>query len=114
MKLLRHRTTLKTGKVTRETVYAVTDMPSHQARPTRLNKIARSHWGIESVHHIRDVTLAEDASKIRSGHGSATMATFRNLAVNTLRSAGHRSIAAALQEVSYAPFSRPLDLLKLS
>ncbi|MGX8904720.1 hypothetical protein ACR820_05665 [Streptomyces netropsis] len=38
----RHRTCLKTGKTTRQTVYAVTDIPSHQARPARLNKIARA------------------------------------------------------------------------
>ncbi|MFK0223838.1 ISAs1 family transposase [Streptomyces vinaceus] len=113
VKLLRHRTDLKTGKVTRQTVYAVTDMPSHRVRPTCLNKIARSQWGIEAVHHVRDVTFAEDASKIRSGHGPANMATIRNLAINTLRPAGHRSITVALREVSYTPFTRPLDLLKL-
>ncbi|MFD5513354.1 hypothetical protein ACFWIB_37215 [Streptomyces sp. NPDC127051] len=41
------------------------------------------------------------------------MATLRNLAVNTLRDAGHRSIAVGLGEVSYTPFTRPLDLLGL-
>ncbi|MGW7674528.1 hypothetical protein ACWGJX_47100 [Streptomyces sp. NPDC054775] len=41
------------------------------------------------------------------------MATLRNLAINTLRDAGHRSIAAGLREVSYTPLTRPLDLLKL-
>ncbi|WP_412076286.1 transposase family protein [Streptomyces xanthophaeus] len=38
--------------------------------------------------------FAEDASKIRTGHGPENMATLRNLAVNTLRTAGHASIAA--------------------
>ncbi|MFE0701220.1 hypothetical protein [Streptomyces sp. NPDC058872] len=41
------------------------------------------------------------------------MATLRNLAINTLRHAGHRSIAAELREISHAPFTRPLDLLGL-
>ncbi|MEU2834953.1 hypothetical protein ABZ667_41035 [Streptomyces lavendulae] len=41
------------------------------------------------------------------------MATFRNLAINTLRSAGYRNIAAGLREVSYQPFTHPIDLLKL-
>lgn len=27
----------------------------------------RGHWGIEALHHIRDVTLGEDASQVRTG-----------------------------------------------
>ncbi|WP_262064327.1 hypothetical protein [Streptomyces sp. STR69] len=42
------------------------------------------------------------------------MATLRDLAINTLRDADCRSIAAGLREVSYTPFTRPLDLLGLS
>ncbi|MEJ8632157.1 ISAs1 family transposase [Streptomyces sp. MS2.AVA.5] len=113
VKILRHRTDLKTGKVTRQTVHAITDMTSSQASPQLINRIARAQWGIEAVHHIRDTTFTEDASKIRTGHGPENMATLRNLAINTLRDAGHRSIAAGLRETSYTPFTRPLDLLGL-
>ncbi|MFD4508943.1 hypothetical protein [Streptomyces sp. NPDC058457] len=42
------------------------------------------------------------------------MATLRNLAVNTLRNGGHRSIAARLRQVSYVPFTHPLDLIGLA
>lgn len=41
------------------------------------------------------------------------MATLRSFAISTLRAAGHRSIAADLREVSYQPFTRPLDLIGL-
>lgn len=41
------------------------------------------------------------------------MATLRSFAISTLRAAGHRSIAAGLREVSYQPFTRPLDLIGL-
>jgi predicted transposase YbfD/YdcC len=111
VKIHRYRTDAKSGKTTRQTVHAITDMASHQASPQRLGQLARGHWGIESVHHVRDTTFAEDASKIRTGHGPANMATLRNLAVNTLRDAGHRSIAAGLRQASYQPFRHPLDLL---
>ncbi|MCY0919453.1 hypothetical protein OS965_14870 [Streptomyces sp. H27-G5] len=37
-----------------------------------------------------------------------------NLAISTLRDAGHHSIAAGLREISYTPFTRPLDLLGLA
>lgn len=94
-------------------MYGITDLASHQARPAVLGRIARSQWGIEALHHVRDTTFAEDASKIRTGHGTANTATLRNLAITTLRTAGHRSIAGALCEVSYEPFTRPVDLLEL-
>ncbi|MCX4775380.1 hypothetical protein [Streptomyces sp. NBC_01264] len=111
MKILRHRTDLKTGKVTRQTIYAITDMTAREASPQVIGRIARSQWGIEAVHHVRDVTFTEDASRIRTGHGPANMATLRNLAINKLREHGHTSIAAGLREMSYEPFTRPLDLL---
>ncbi|MGP3683191.1 ISAs1 family transposase [Streptomyces sp. IBSNAI002] len=114
VKILRHRTDLKTGKVTRQTIHAITDMTSSQASPQVIGRIARAQWGVEAVHHVRDTTFAEDASKIRTGHGPANMATLRNLVVNTLRDAGHHNIAAGLREVSYTPFTRPLDLLRLA
>ncbi|MFD5513714.1 hypothetical protein ACFWIB_39140, partial [Streptomyces sp. NPDC127051] len=41
MRILRHRTGLTTGKASRETVYAVTDLTSHQASPQRLGRLAR-------------------------------------------------------------------------
>lgn len=39
------------------------------------------------------------------------MATLRNLAINKLREHGHTSIAAGVREMSYEPFTRPLDPL---
>ncbi|MGW6413448.1 hypothetical protein ACWF95_41535 [Streptomyces vinaceus] len=112
VKILRHRTGLKTGKVTRQTVYTIKDMTAHES-PQVIGRIARAQRAIEAVHHIRDTTFAEGASKIRTGHGPENTATPRNLAINTLRDAGHHNIATRLREVSYTPFTRPLDLLGL-
>ncbi|MFJ1706635.1 ISAs1 family transposase [Kitasatospora sp. NPDC088346] len=112
VRILRHRTDLRTGTVSRQTVCAITDLTSRQASPQRLGQLVRSQRTIENrLHFVRDTTFAEDASKIRTGHGPENMATLRNLAINTLRAAGHRNIAAGLRHVSYQPFTRPLDLL---
>lgn len=46
----------------------------------------------------------------RTGPGRS-LSTLRNSVINTLRTAGHRSIVAGLREVSYAPLTRPLDPL---
>lgn len=99
-KILRHRTDLRTGKVTRHTVYVISDLTAGQASPRQIGHTARAQWVIENrVHLVRDTAFAEDGSKIRTGHGPENMATLRNSAINTLRAAGHRSIAAGLREV---------------
>ncbi|TRO55733.1 ISAs1 family transposase [Streptomyces sp. IB201691-2A2] len=111
-RITQHRTSLKTGKRTRETVYVITDVTSRQASPEKIARLVRSQWVIENrLHFIRDVTFDEDRSQVRTGHGPENMATLRNLAINKLRENGHTNIAAGLREMSYEPFTRPLNLL---
>ncbi|MCX5215846.1 ISAs1 family transposase [Kitasatospora sp. NBC_00240] len=113
-KITRYRTDLKSGKRTRQTVYALTNLSHLQASPKRIGELARSQWTIENrLHFVRDTAFGEDASQVRTGHGPENMATLRNLAINTLRDHGHASITAGLRHVSYEPFTRPLDLLDI-
>ncbi|MEU9078666.1 hypothetical protein [Kitasatospora sp. NPDC048538] len=63
VQIKRRRTDRKTGKTTVKTVYAVTSLTAEQAPPARLDRLVRDHWGIESLHHVRDTTFAEDASQ---------------------------------------------------
>jgi predicted transposase YbfD/YdcC len=91
----RRRPLTGTKRWSTETSYAVTSLAASQAAPAQLAQWARGHWGIEALHHIRDVTYGEDASQIRTGSGPEVMATLRNLAIAILKPAGHASIAAA-------------------
>jgi hypothetical protein len=77
------------------TVHAVTSLTHAQASPARLADLIRGHWAIEALHHLRDVTFAEDASQVRSGSGPHVMATLRNLAIGVLCRAGPVNVAAA-------------------
>ncbi|MER6076407.1 ISAs1 family transposase, partial [Streptomyces sp. NPDC001817] len=114
-RITRHRTSLKTGKRTRETVYVITDLTSRQASPEKIARLVRSQWVIENrLHFIRDVTFDEDRSQVRTGYGPENMATLRNLAINKLRENGHTNIAAGLRKMSYEPFTRPLDILGIT
>jgi hypothetical protein len=70
----------------------------------------RGHWAIEALHHIRDVTFAEDASQVRSGTAPRTMASLRNLAIGILHARGHRNLAAALRR-NARDATRPLALV---
>ncbi|MFI1177916.1 ISAs1 family transposase, partial [Streptomyces melanogenes] len=59
-----------TGKVSRKTVYVITDLTSRQASPARIGQLVRDHWTIENrEHYVRDVTFGEDTSRVRTGHG---------------------------------------------
>jgi hypothetical protein len=50
-----------------ETSYAVTLLPSAQARPAQLANWIRGHWKIENqLHWVRDVTFGEDLSQART------------------------------------------------
>jgi hypothetical protein len=80
------------------TVYAVTSLTFAQASPARLADLLRGHWGIENgLHHVRDVTFAEDASQVRSGTAPQVMAALRNLAIGVLCRAGPVNLAATLR-----------------
>ncbi|EST34549.1 hypothetical protein N566_18425 [Streptomycetaceae bacterium MP113-05] len=113
VQIRRRRVNRKTGKVSHKTVYAVTSLVSDQTSPTELARIVRNHWGIEALHHIRDVTFAEDASQLRTGNSPRVMATWRNLAIGALRAAGAASIAAGLRRAG-RDTSRPLALFGLT
>jgi hypothetical protein len=79
------------------TVYPITSLTAAQTSPACLADWMRGHWGIEALHHLRDVTFAEDASQVRIGTAPRAMASLRNLAIGILRRHGHRNLAAALR-----------------
>jgi hypothetical protein len=59
--------------------------------------VIRGHWGIENrLHYVRDVTLREDASRIRKN--PAVFATIRSFAYNILRS----NLAGSFAQTRYA------------
>lgn len=110
LQIVRRRRDLRTGKVSIERVYALTDLTTAQATPAQLAQLARGHWGIEAHHHVRDVTFAEDASRVRTGTAPRAMAAFRNLAIGLARSIGWHNMAAATDYYRSHP-DHGLDLL---
>jgi predicted transposase YbfD/YdcC len=93
------------------TMYAITSLTFAQASPARLADYIRGHWAIENgLHHVRDVTFAEDASQLRTGAGPQVMACLRNLIIGLLSRAGPVNLAAALRHHARDP-ARPLATL---
>ena len=77
------------GKVTTEVLYGFTSLSPEQAPPRRLLQWHRGHWTVENRNHLpRDVSLGEDRSHIRTGHGPANHAALNNLALALLVRSG--------------------------
>jgi hypothetical protein len=82
----------------REVAYAITSVPPVCAGPSTLLGWWRGHWGIENgSHHMRDVTMGEDGSRIRSGAAPQVKAAWRNAAVGFLRCRGVVNVAETLR-----------------
>ena len=104
-----HKT--KSGPLSTEVIYAITDLGFRDMSPAELADAARAHWGSENrLHWVRDVTFTEDLSQIRTGSGPAVMATLRNIAVSQHHPAGATNIAAPCRRVSRHP-NRVIALL---
>lgn len=95
IRVTRHTNTrsAKTGlwKPTCEVAYHVCDIVPPVERAA---EAIRQHWGIENrVHYVRDVSFAEDASRIRKNPG--IFARVRSFALNIFRFNGVQNIADA-------------------
>ncbi|MHB1731193.1 MAG: ISAs1 family transposase [Leptospirillum sp.] len=93
-----------------EVVYGVTSLSPQKASPERLLSLVRGHWGIESLHWIRDVVFGEDKSTTRKGSAPVFMTLLRNLAIALLRLSGRKKIAESLRHFSWKA-SRTLSFL---
>lgn len=100
------------GVTTRETVYGISSLSVEQADATRLLALTRGHWGIENgLHYKRDVTLGEDASRVRQQAAPQVMAALRNSILHLLDNTAD-SLAAAVRTMSNC-FNKALTLLGL-
>ena len=107
----RYTTHHSSGKTSAYAELGITSLPAPQAHPAQIATYVRNHWHIENrLHWVRDTAYREDHSRIRTGNAPRAMATFRNLAISTLRHHGWTNIAKGLRHMSRNP-NRPLTLL---
>jgi len=65
-------------------------------------KAIRGHWAIEnSLHYIKDVAFAEDASTIRTKNGPVNFSTIRTIALTLLRRHGFTNIKQAIRLIAF-------------
>jgi predicted transposase YbfD/YdcC len=84
-KLQRAVRTLANQPLRSEVVYGLTSLTRAEADPARLLELTRAYWGIENgLHYRRDVTLHEDATRMKSEKAAQVWATLNNLLVGLL------------------------------
>jgi predicted transposase YbfD/YdcC len=91
----------------------VTNLNIDRATPAELATLVRNHWGIESLHWLRDTVYREDNSTVRTRSGPRVMAALRNLAIGAHRLTGRRDITEATRQAS-RNMDRPFKILQLT
>lgn len=100
-----------TGEVHEEVHYAVTSLCPMAAGPAAVERLWRGHWAIENrVHHVRDVSFGDDATRAYRGNTAHALASLRNATLNLLRAAGWTRIADAVRHYAARP-ERALALI---
>jgi len=90
------------AEISCETVLALTALTPAQASPAFLLARNRGHWGIENgLHHRRDTTFAEDASRLRAGQSPRLFASIASLTISVLNRAGLANHAAARRDLAW-------------
>ena len=99
------------GTMTAAAVLGITSLTPDQTGPAQLADIIRGHWHIEALHHIRDVTFQEDASRTHAGTAPRVLAVLRNLVISLLRRAGYTNIAEGRRDAAWNHNGLALDIL---
>jgi len=94
-----------TGELHREVAYAISSLDLQSLAAHTLLTLWRQHWHIENrVHYVTDVTLGEDACRVRSGVGTRMLAALRRTVLTTLRAHGVPNVAEALRFFAQFPY----------
>jgi hypothetical protein len=86
IEVTRQRISTKTGEVTHEVEYGITNLGPEEADAKTLMGLMRGHWSIENRNnHVRDDSWREDRQVYRRGSGAYAMSVLLSMALNTLR-----------------------------
>lgn len=103
-KLEREVWDLQKNPLRAEIVYGLTSLSAREAHAARLLELTRSYWGIENgLHYRRDVTLHEDATRMRHMQQAELVAILNNLVLSLLHQHGWHNLASALRYYDAQP-----------
>jgi predicted transposase YbfD/YdcC len=83
-----------TYKTSAEVEYGMTSLVRKVAPPTKVLKVRRAHWQIETgLHYRRDVTFHEDATRMTVGPAARILSIVHDLVLGLLKRAGFSNAA---------------------
>ncbi|WP_109570720.1 ISAs1 family transposase [Gemmata obscuriglobus] len=92
------------GQTTVEVHFGITSLSAEKADAATLLNHVRTHWRIENeLHYVRDVTLGEDACRVRMGHAPQVLAALRNAVVHLWREVKAVSCPEAIERLQMDP-----------
>lgn len=95
-KLERHVSRPQKGDEWSQVVYGITSLNYTPLLAQQLLAWTRNHWGIENkLHYRRDVTLREDATRMKQSHQAQVVATLNNFVVALASYMGFSNLASA-------------------
>ena len=84
----------QTYKTSAEVEYGMTSLVRKVAAPTKVLKVRRAHWQIETgLHYRRDVTFHEDATRMTVGPAAKILSIIHDLVLGLLKRAGFSNAA---------------------
>lgn len=93
-----HRVVKEKGKTSEDMAYYIS---SRNGNAFLYEEGIRGHWGIEnSLHWVKDVTMKEDASKIRTGNAPQNISTLKTITINIFRKNNYKNMAQAMRLVA--------------
>jgi predicted transposase YbfD/YdcC len=111
LELVRER--VEKGKASVAVVYGITSLKAERADACRLLELVRNPWQIENCFpYVGDVTLGEDACRVRQGNALQVLAALRNAVVHLLSGVEAESRSAATERLA-ARSQEALELLGL-
>ena len=88
----------KAGLLSEEVSYYVSNhRPVSQAQADDLFDAIRGHWGVEVMHHKRDVSLSEDDLRTGKAEVSRLLGSLRTLVISLLESMKVKNLAAQIE-----------------
>lgn len=83
------------GRTRRQTVFLISSLTLEELQAAGMLRLKRGYWVIESrLHHCLDVTMREDASRVRHPNAARVLGTVRRVVLSLANAAVDHARAA--------------------
>ena len=86
----------RTGETSQDVRYGITSLDNQRCSASQLLDLIQAYWGIENgLHYRRDVTLLEDATRIKKPQLAEAISIMNNFVIGLTSKLGFSNLASA-------------------